>query len=177
MKVISESSELEIAHQRAMPHVEWALRELAANLIRVTRGAGAPQSIGRQAQELIDNLVAYRDAVGHLPDPDQIASALDVDKTREIRLDKSDADLDDRYAIETIISGSLRTAAARLLRQRLQESAGEREMDSGLRELEVVKEARRRKRAAEVAAAAVAVAKKYRASPKRKAKPKAGASS
>jgi hypothetical protein len=56
MRIVSEKSEAqiarhqaEIARDRAMNKASWALRELTANLLRVTRGAGKPYEIGRQA--------------------------------------------------------------------------------------------------------------------------------
>jgi hypothetical protein len=50
-----------------MEEVERTLRELTANLMRVTRGAGRPFQIGQQAQGLVEALIAYRDATGLYP--------------------------------------------------------------------------------------------------------------
>jgi hypothetical protein len=40
--IVSENSEADIARHSALARVEWRLRELAANLLRIIRGAGKP---------------------------------------------------------------------------------------------------------------------------------------
>jgi hypothetical protein len=42
MRIVSENSEADFARNTAMAKVDWALRDLTANLMRVTRGAGRP---------------------------------------------------------------------------------------------------------------------------------------
>ena len=60
IEVVSENSEEDLARRQAMDKVRWALRDLAANLMVITRGAGKPWEIGRQAQQLVNELLAYR---------------------------------------------------------------------------------------------------------------------
>jgi hypothetical protein len=64
VKLVSENSDAEIAENDALAAVEWALRDLAANILRVVRGAGKPYDLGRQAVEFANALVAYREAAG-----------------------------------------------------------------------------------------------------------------
>jgi hypothetical protein len=60
MRIVSENSEADIARNNATTDVYNSLRELTANLLRATRGAGRAWEIGRQAQALIESLIEYR---------------------------------------------------------------------------------------------------------------------
>lgn len=73
MPVVSENSDQAIA----LSQVQWALHELAANLMRITRGAGT------QAKRLLEVAAAYRDVVGHLPGSDELAGAIRLARDRE----------------------------------------------------------------------------------------------
>lgn len=44
----------DVGKQHAAQQLEWALRELAANLMRVVRGAGDPGRIAIQCREAIE---------------------------------------------------------------------------------------------------------------------------
>jgi len=69
MRVVSENSETDIARSRALIDVECALRELAANTLRVIRGAGEPDELGEQMIKVLDAMFAHRDAAGHCGSP------------------------------------------------------------------------------------------------------------
>jgi hypothetical protein len=60
-----QRAEDEAARVRAMGLVDWNLRELTANLMRIVRGAGEPARVRQQADALIASMVAFRDVVGH----------------------------------------------------------------------------------------------------------------
>ena len=105
MRIVSENTETEIArHQaeiardRAMNEASWALRELTANLLRVTRGAGKPYEIVRQAQALIEAMIDYRDAAGYFPSSDELADALSAERDPEFLERLSDENLAEYYA-------------------------------------------------------------------------------
>lgn len=100
-----------------------ALREHAANMLRIVRGAGRPHDIIKGAIGIADAMTRYRDALGQMPDAHLIHTALTV--RREPR-DASSSEFDQ------MISGALRAAAARLLRQDLQEAHGENEMKDAI---------------------------------------------
>jgi len=137
MKLVSENSEAELARRQAIDKVRLALRELAANLMRIVRGDGKPWEVGQQAQELVNTLVAYREACGHMPDPDEITAALSIeDKAGGL----SDVALDRLDARDTIVRGCLQIAASELLSQNTQLAAGWHEMHEGIRNLEDVRE-------------------------------------
>lgn len=52
MRLVSENSEAELARHTAEGQVKWKIRELAADLLRIIRGAGKPYEIMRQMVEL-----------------------------------------------------------------------------------------------------------------------------
>jgi hypothetical protein len=134
-RLISENSQAQIDKERAAAQVSWPLRDLAANLLRIIRGAGKPEEIIRQIDELIRALVAYKDATGQSPPPHELASMLDIDRLKDWTANLRDAHLQRHYAEEQIIRGALQQAASRLLNQAPQTSAGEQEMHVGIREL------------------------------------------
>jgi hypothetical protein len=136
MRLVSETSETDVARQRHAPHVAWALRELTANLLRVVRGAGKRYYIAHQAQTLLEKMAAYREGVGCLPSSDELTAMLDIDKPSQALDGMSDDQLDVLYAEAQIISGALQLAASRLLDQSLQIAAGHREMRDGARALQ-----------------------------------------
>jgi hypothetical protein len=142
MEVVSDDSEAELARREAMLKVRWALREIAANLMRITRGAGKSWEVGRQARELVNMLVAHREACGHLPASDEITAALSIDDrhwTEELG-DAAGEMLDVR---DRIVRGCLQIAASELLGQNTQLAAGRSEMYEGIRDPEAIREKNR----------------------------------
>jgi hypothetical protein len=149
MRVVSENSEAEIARQRAWSEVESHLRELAANFMRVTRGAGKPWEIGRQAQSLINAMQEHWDAVGHYPGSEAISNALSLDLDPDVRARMSAENMVEIYARQKIVRGCLQFAASHLLGQMTQESAGRSEMHDGMRDWDKAIEASNKRWAAE----------------------------
>jgi hypothetical protein len=72
--VVAVNSESEIRRRRAAQDVEWPLRDLIANLIRVVRGAGKPYEIRRQLAAVLTAISDYRDAAGLWPSSDELAN-------------------------------------------------------------------------------------------------------
>jgi hypothetical protein len=145
MKVVSENSEAELAQREAMGQVRWALRDLAANLMRIIRGAGKPWEIGQQAQALINSIIAYREAAGYSPSSDENYKS-PIARRWPGRVDRFDkhGSRNRMWAEDIVIRGCLQIAASRLLYQNTQRRAGEHEMYDGLRDLEEArKEARK----------------------------------
>jgi hypothetical protein len=135
-RLVSENSEAQIDRERSAATASWSLRDLASNLLRVIRGAGKPEDIVRQIDELVRVLVAYKDATGQWPPPHELAAMLDIDRTESLRATVKDGELHRLYAQEQIIRGALQQAASRLVGQTTQASAGAHEMHDGIRELE-----------------------------------------
>ncbi len=144
--LVSENSQAQIDKERAAAEVSWPLRDLAANLLRIIRGAGKPEEIIRQINELVRALAAYKDATGQWPPPHELASMLDIDRPKDWTATLRDAYLQRHYAAEQIIRGALQQAASRLLGQTPQASSGEHEMYEGIRELEKAHSEIRRER-------------------------------
>src|SRR6266849_2898075 len=84
MKIVSETSKVELARRKSMPAVSWAFRAFAANIMRVTRGAGNAHESGAQALKLVEELRVYREKVGHFPGPDEIADVLSPERDPEV---------------------------------------------------------------------------------------------
>lgn len=169
MKVVSENSEAEIARRRAQAETEEALAELAANILRVIRGAGKPHELPMQATRFVRGVLAHRDAGG-----DALAmpwvSALTVPR-RYARVELTPEQHRERLAEEQTIRGALQMVAALLLDQRTQEATGSNEFYAGVMELEEIRAERRRlMRAAMRAASAPKTRSKRRVAAKRKPK-------
>ena len=143
MRTVSENSEADLARKAAMAKVGWALRDLTANLIRVTRGAGRPWEIGRQAQALVEACAEYRDAVGPLPSR-ELSNALTAEKDREFVEGMSGDHFARYHAEQSIILGALQIVASRLVGQNTQEVAGDHQMFMGLNQLEKISKATKR---------------------------------
>lgn len=149
MRIVSENSEADIARERALKEIHWAVRELTANLLRVTRGAGRAYEIGSQAQSLVDAFMAYRAAAGYFPSSDEISRALSVSYDGDVERNLSANDLAWLHGERAVVRGSLQIAASRLLGQATQEAAGSSEMHKGLREIEQIREKNRKRMAVE----------------------------
>lgn len=141
MRVVSENSDQEIARRKAGAARQEAgeivgsgLRELAANIMRVTRGAGKPWEIGRQAQALINDMIAYSEVVGHYPSSEEISQALSLELDPEVRARMSDENMVEIRAEQKIVRGSLQIAASHLLGQLTQQRAGDSEVHEGMRD-------------------------------------------
>lgn len=64
MELVSERSDAEIAQHQALEDLcgdPWAL---AANIMRLSRGAGKPWELDRQMSACLDHMIAHRDAAG-----------------------------------------------------------------------------------------------------------------
>ncbi|KRA80308.1 hypothetical protein [Altererythrobacter sp. Root672] len=117
--------------------LRWHLRELAANLMRITRGAGKPHEVGSQVVEVLQVLNDYREVVGAYPTAWEIQNALALDDST-LRWGRWD------YAMHGMVKGGLQMAASELLGQRTQISRGERELLDGLDVIERIRDENRR---------------------------------
>jgi hypothetical protein len=106
MRIVSENSETDLARQRALDQVDWKIRELTANLLRITRGAGKPYEIMTQMIELAEAIRGYHAATGLSPYADEFARALNVSNDLETMQHWRAEDRDREYAEERIIRRS-----------------------------------------------------------------------
>jgi hypothetical protein len=153
MRVASEISEADIKRRevehrrdRAGQQMRLALRYLAANLMRITRGAGAPEDLVLQMTEFLEAFHAYCEAADISPSPFTIREMLDISIDNGVLVDMSYPEQTKAEGEEAILRGSLQIAASRLVWQRLQERAGEDETHRGLELLKEAREAREEER-------------------------------
>lgn len=138
VKLVAEQSEAErerlraeAAREMALERIDSGLRELAANIMRVARGAGRPEILPRQAADFVRAVSEHKDAAGIYPLADVYVETLDI------REDDPRFRADEHYTgQQCIIRGSLQMVASRLLGQATQESAGETEMYRGINAIE-----------------------------------------
>lgn len=109
--------------------ISGALRDLAGNLMRVSRGSGRAHQIAQQITTCAVVLQRYAQKNGQSPSPGEFEDML-----RVYRSAPSDAGMVDGYAErELVIAGALQVAASRILDQPAQEGAGLDQMRSGVR--------------------------------------------
>ena len=151
LSVVAQNSPRQIEANEAQERVDWALRQLAANLIRVVRGAGKPEDLIKQCADVVNAAVDHRDAAGMLPSSFAVASAIQL-KHDELQYE-NDFWFERQLAYRSIVNGALQFTASKLLEQPLHVQRGQDEMDKGIRGLESAREELRKKRAAEERAA------------------------
>lgn len=142
-----DNDQKEAVRARAARAIEWPLRDLAANMIRVARGAGKPHEVLEQCLKVIDRFQEYREAHGFWPGADEVKEVLSI---RNELLDRVNDEWWEReHAREMILRGALQVCASRLVGQSTQEQRGRSDMMDGVRELELIREEERKRRAAE----------------------------
>jgi hypothetical protein len=127
-----------------------ALRDAAANVLRIIRGAGKPYSLIKQFGDVIRAVSDFKEAAGHWPPSDMLARMLKLDdevseiyhrsKSGQIRQEsidrwKQDSTFERLYAERVIQRGVLQIIASKLLGQTAQASAGVSEMHQGIRDM------------------------------------------
>jgi hypothetical protein len=158
MKLVSENSAADLAKRRTLKQVHRTLQEMAANLMRISRGGGKPHDLVRHVEMFAGALVAYYEATGEAVPAEEFSAALSVSTDPEFVAQFPGPEGERLDAIDTIIHGALQVAASRLLQQRTHETLGRGEMLEGFRALrrmhdEARKEARAATRAQKPAAA------------------------
>ncbi|MCK1266758.1 hypothetical protein IVB44_21390 [Bradyrhizobium sp. 49] len=146
--------------KRARDEFSWAIRDCAANLLRIIRGAGKPHELMRQMQLALNTSAKFYEVHGYWPQ-EVIVNDLRIDdeaakwsaKAREGTLDQDSVDrwhddgTFDRMAAEHgIFCGALQIIASEMIGQSTQKAGGSREFHDGLREYERVREAELAKR-------------------------------
>lgn len=163
MYIVSENTEAELAARRAMTEVEGALVQLAANILRVARGAGRGREIGDDAAAFVAAMEKHREVAGVSPTA-KLAPILRRWSEPLARL-RGD-DYWQAQAELQMVRGALQVVASGLLEQRTQERAGQQELAVGMNTIAGLREAERRR----LTAARRARRAKARAKPKPKPK-------
>jgi hypothetical protein len=135
------------------------LREAAANMLRVIRGAGRPGALIKQFHDVVVAAIDFREIAGHGPPAGTVATIIAVDdeademfkkhasgQIKQESIDRWDEDgtFDEMYAMGTIQRGALQVIASKLLDQAMQVSAGKSEMHEGIRRLTAARERHRK---------------------------------
>jgi len=127
LSVVSERSQKQIDTEYAQQRFNSALIELAANVIRIVRGAGKPHQLITDCAEVVNLAVAFDEVSGHFPSDYSISVTLDPPSDP---IDYHDEYWSSRQiAHRNMISGALQVAASKLIGQSLQERSGENEME------------------------------------------------
>lgn len=114
----------------ATARVHYFMRNLAANILRIMRGAGKPYELRNDVNEFANAYNEYKEIHGHNMLPDDLASSL--------QFENEYPDDEMLNALHGICSGSLQMAASILLKQKPQEAAGRSEIMTGIRAREIV---------------------------------------
>lgn len=83
LNLVSTNSQNDIDRNRTKEVFEHNLRELAANLLRIIRGAGKPYCLLSDMADCLESVAAYYKAHGCVPDSEVISLALDPDRAFE----------------------------------------------------------------------------------------------
>jgi hypothetical protein len=137
---------------------ELALREAAANILRVIRGAGKPHALLKQMSDVVAAAVKVREATGQLP-----TDVLETVLRRESKIEaiwekrqagkideasmgrwREDGTLDQLDAEDNIKTGVLQSIASQLVGQKSQECAGQSEMYEGINKIFAARQETRR---------------------------------
>jgi hypothetical protein len=139
----------------------WAIRDTAANMLRIIRGAGKPDELLMQMKKAIDSAIKFQELHGHLP-TDVIIDDLQVEDEMETFLARGREGTTDQATIDgwwkdgtfdrmmmmaerTIYRGALQAIASELIGQNTQQRRGENEFHEGLRQWMKIREERIRK--------------------------------
>ena len=136
LRLAASRSDASIRQHEALQDIRLPLRELAANLMRVARGAGNAYLIEKQAIALVEALTEYRQSVGCGASDSALAEALTIGPDWDTLGECEAVEVDRSLAEWAIVKGSLQMAASDLLGQASQRSVGEKEMFQGLSTIE-----------------------------------------
>jgi len=166
----SEEPKPDRSSPEALSDLSWALRNLTANLMRIVRGAGRPYDLPAQLGEARRAYLAYMEQHGRPLDYD-VHDMLDMNAGNGVNCEGERLPFaymgEDWHGIETMVRGSLRLGAAKLLRQPLQVTAGDKELMQGFYSIERVRENSARRYAESLKAEKVQPAKGRSKVPKR----------
>ena len=151
-----DDRERQRARERAEDEFSWAIREVAANMLRIIRGAGKPYELVLQMQRAIDAAVKFREVHQYWPQ-EVITNDLQIqsedDKICREGLPQAtidrwweDGTLDSMMTEHTILRGALQTIASELIGQSTQRSAGNNELHDGIMSWIRNRDERKRKR-------------------------------
>jgi len=133
VNLVSENSPEDLKRVDLEKRITILLRDLTANLMRVTRRAGKPHRVEADIRALADLLDEYRALTGRGLSSSCYISVLDLDhKLPDDIPIKSNAD----HAVDSMVLGALQVAASKLVDQPMQEQRGRDQLIPGTVEWE-----------------------------------------
>ena len=144
LKVVSSQTDSELRRKNAEFELTYPLRALAANLMRIVRGAGDPDQIPDQLVQALKRYEKHVKEAGSLPKPKVVRRILDPETAMiearpwiEVK-DQETVDYLNRTGMaerqeaeELMRKGTLQMSASMLLGQHTQSIAGEHQMYEG----------------------------------------------
>ena len=112
-------------------YLKGCVKVLAANIMRVFRGAGKPYAITGQLTDVLDAVGEYQDSHNSGVPPWVYESALCEERQRPYDMGLNADERERASARDTIVDGAMQVAASDLLGQRAQSSAGHSQMTLG----------------------------------------------
>lgn len=137
MRLVSSNSDADLSRKRELAAIATALRALAANILRVIRGAGRAGELPDQAVAFIDACINFKEATGNYPFADDLERMLALDDLTELLEKFGEAQYALYEAEHTIIRGALQVVASNLVGQRTQATTGGSDMVTGIRDREL----------------------------------------
>lgn len=144
LKVVTSQTDSELRRKNAETELKYPLRELAANLIRIVRGAGDPDQLPDQLVQTLKFYEKHVKATGGVPKPKVVRKMLDPEEAmiearpwteitnpEEIEALNRSGMAERQEAEELMRKGGLQITASMLLGQHTQSIAGEHEMYRG----------------------------------------------
>ena len=148
IRLVSEQSESDIAKKRAEEEIGIELRALAANMLRVIRGAGKAYDLARDMSTCLKAFQGYYDAHNVRPDSSRLQKALNFDPDEYSRFNPGmDEAGMEQWHIQTaeneVCRAALQVIASKLIGQRTQDHQGHNDLYSAIRSLDEAREKRR----------------------------------
>lgn len=128
--LVSSRTQREVDQDYTSRQTEAAARILAANILRIMRGAGKPHLLMEDISRFVQTAREFFDAHGFWP-TQELSSYLSYQDRERDYSQFDDAARMRAYAVDDMIAGSLQIAASRLLGQRTHISAGETQLSRG----------------------------------------------
>ncbi len=129
-------TEAEIELQNCEREVDYRLRDLSANLLRLIRGGGKSYEVENQLKHAQNAIERYRATASHGVPPHLIDGALNLRLEAPDGVEENSEDRIWRDGQERMIRGALQIAASHLLGQNSQGAKGTDELYEGQRIIE-----------------------------------------
>lgn len=158
LRIASERSDEDIRRTRAEQALVAPFRILAANMLRIMRGAGKPDDLLLHMQEVINAAVEFKSASGRWPSAELISSVLvvegeissltklaahDEESERQMQRWENSGEFERQATMDAICKSVAKLWAAKLAGPLVQKRAAENELDMAILKATELREQRR----------------------------------